>query len=100
MPFVITDPCIGTKDTACVDVCPVDCIHPRKDEPEFADASMLYIHPEECIDCEACVPECPVEAIFHEDNVPEEWKGFTELNAEMAPQCPSITEKKEPLAEG
>jgi ferredoxin len=64
MPFVITDPCIGTKDTACVDVCPVDCIHPRKDEPEFEAAAMLYIHPEECIDCGACVPACPVAAIY------------------------------------
>src|SRR6266567_161135 len=64
MPFIITDPCIGTKDTACVDVCPVDCIHPRKDEPEFAQTTMLYIHPEECIDCGACVPACPVAAIY------------------------------------
>jgi ferredoxin len=59
---------------------------------------MLYIHPEECIDCEACVPECPVEAIFHEDNVPGEWKSFVELNAKMAPQSKVITEKKTPLA--
>ena len=64
MPFIITDPCIDTKDTACVDVCPVDCIHPRKDEPEFAQSTMLYIHPEECIDCGACVPACPVAAIY------------------------------------
>ena len=64
MAFIITDPCIGTKDTACVDVCPVDCIHPRKDEPDFASTSMLYIHPEECIDCGACVPACPVSAIY------------------------------------
>jgi NAD-dependent dihydropyrimidine dehydrogenase PreA subunit len=64
MPFVITDPCIGTKDTACVDVCPVDCIHPRKDEPEFESMTMLYIHPDECIDCGACVPACPVAAIY------------------------------------
>jgi ferredoxin len=62
--FVITDPCIGTKDAACVDVCPVDCIHPRKDEPEFETATMLYIHPGECIDCGACVPACPVAAIY------------------------------------
>ena len=60
---------------------------------------MLYIHPEECIDCEACVPECPVEAIFHEDNVPEGEEGFTALNAEMASQCEVITEQKEPLAD-
>jgi NAD-dependent dihydropyrimidine dehydrogenase PreA subunit len=64
MPFVITDPCIGTKYSACVDGCPVDCIHPRKDEPEFEAATMLYIHPEECIDCGACVPACPVTAIY------------------------------------
>jgi len=64
MPFVITDPCIGTKDSSCVDVCPVDCIHPRKDEPEFEQAPMLFIHPEECIDCGACVPACPVSAIY------------------------------------
>jgi len=64
MPFIITDPCIGTKDAACIDVCPVDCIHPRKDEPEFEPATMLYIHPEECIDCGACVPACPVAAIY------------------------------------
>ena len=64
MPFIITDPCIGTKDSACVDVCPVDCIHPRKDEPEFEAATMLYIHPDECIDCGACVPACPVAAIY------------------------------------
>ena len=59
---------------------------------------MLYIDPEECIDCEACIPECPTRAIFHEDNVPEGEKDFIALNAEMAPQSPSITEKKEPLA--
>ena len=64
MPFIITDPCIGTKDAACIDVCPVDCIHPRKDEPEFDQATILYIHPEECIDCGACVPACPVAAIY------------------------------------
>ena len=81
MPFIITDPCIETKDTACVDVCPVDCIHPRKDEPEFAQATMLYIHPEECIDCGACVPACPVSAIFAQDDVPEKWAHFTEKNA-------------------
>tara|TARA_B100000686_G_scaffold339793_1_gene414446 strand:+ start:568 stop:753 length:186 start_codon:yes stop_codon:yes gene_type:complete len=60
---------------------------------------MLYIHPEECIDCEACVPECPVEAIFHEDNVPEEWQPFVELNGELAagPDAVVVTEKKDPL---
>jgi ferredoxin len=82
MPFVITDPCIGTKDTACVDVCPVDCIHPRKDEPEFAQASMLYIHPDECIDCGACVPACPVAAIYDStDSTPASQKSLIEANS-------------------
>ena len=76
MAYIICEPCIGTKDTACVDVCPVDCIHPRKDEGDFATAELLYIHPDECIDCGACVPACPVEAIFALDEVPEKWKRF------------------------
>jgi NAD-dependent dihydropyrimidine dehydrogenase PreA subunit len=82
MPFIITDPCIETKDTACVDVCPVDCIHPRKDEPEFAAATMLYIHPEECIDCGACVPACPVAAIYESvDSTPSNQRSLVEANA-------------------
>ncbi|MBF8301601.1 MAG: Ferredoxin [Acidobacteria bacterium] len=82
MPFVITDPCIGTKDAACVDVCPVDCIHPRKDEPEFESASILYIHPEECIDCGACVPACPVAAIYDSvESTPASQQGLIEANA-------------------
>ena len=82
MPFVITDPCIGTKDAACVDVCPVDCIHPRKDEPEFEQATILYIHPDECIDCGACVPACPVAAIYDSvDSTPASQKALVEANA-------------------
>src|ERR1700704_3091112 len=82
MPFVITDPCIETKDTACVDVCPVDCIHPRKDEPEVEAALMLYIHPEECIDCGACVPACPVAAIYDSpDSTPASQADLIEANA-------------------
>ena len=82
MPFIITDPCIGTKDSACVDVCPVDCIHPRKDEPEFETASMLYIHPDECIDCGACVPACPVAAIYDStDSTPPSQKELIDANA-------------------
>jgi len=81
--YVICEPCVGTKDTACVDVCPVDCIHPRKDEPGFASAEMLYIHPDECIDCGACVPACPVEAIFALDETPEKWTRFIPVNAEF-----------------
>lgn len=90
MTHVVCEPCFACKYTDCVVVCPVECF--------YEGDKMLYIHPDECIDCEACVPECPVEAIFHEDNVPEEWKDFTALNAEMSPQLPVITEKKEPLA--
>jgi ferredoxin len=65
-----------------VDVCPVDCIHPRKDEPEFAETEMLYIHPEECIDCGACVPACPVAAIYESiDATPSNQKDLVEANA-------------------
>jgi ferredoxin len=82
MAFVITDPCIGTKDAACVDVCPVDCIHPRKDEPEFEQTTMLYIHPEECIDCGACVPACPVAAIYDSpESTPASQKELVAANA-------------------
>lgn len=91
MTHVVAAPCFGCKYTDCVVVCPVECFYEAE--------QILYIHPDECIDCEACVPECPVEAIFHEDNLPEEWAEFKELNAEMAPQCEVITEKKEPLAD-
>ncbi len=81
MAYIIAEPCINTKDTACVDACPVDCIHPRKDEPEFSREEMLYIDPEECIDCGACVPVCPVSAIFEADELPSQWAGFAERNA-------------------
>ena len=82
MAFIITDPCIGTKDTACVDVCPVDCIHPRKDEPEFEQSPMLFIHPDECIDCGACVPACPVTAIYDSpDATPASQKDLIEANS-------------------
>ena len=82
MTFIITDPCIDTKDSSCVDVCPVDCIHPRKDEPEFEQATILYIHPEECIDCGACVPACPVAAIYDSpDSTPTSQKDLIEANA-------------------
>jgi ferredoxin len=82
MAYIITDPCIDTKDSACVDVCPVDCIHPRKDEPEFETARMLYIHPDECIDCGACVPACPVAAIYDSpEATPSSQKSLIEANA-------------------
>ena len=64
MTYVITQPCIGVKDASCVDVCPVDCIHPSQNEEGFDEAEQLYINPDECIDCGACEPACPVTAIF------------------------------------
>lgn len=82
MAFVITEPCIGVKDTACVDVCPVDCIHPSPSDSGFEGAEQLYIDPDECIDCGACEPACPVEAIFPEDEVPEKWQSFIQKNAD------------------
>ena len=81
MAYVIAEPCIGTKDTACVNVCPVDCIHPKKDEGDFAASDQLFIDPDTCIDCGACVPECPVSAIFPEPDLKDEWKSFTAKNA-------------------
>ena len=63
-----------------MDACPVDCIHPRADEADFDPETQLYIDPEECIDCGACVPECPVEAIFPEEEVPEQWSEYIDIN--------------------
>jgi ferredoxin len=82
MTYVIAEPCIGTKDNSCVEVCPVDCIHPTPDEPDYENVDMLYIDPVECIDCDACVETCPVDAIFAEDQLPEEWQRFTQINAD------------------
>ena len=87
MAFVVTEPCVGCKYTDCVAVCPCDCFHEGE--------QMLYIDPDDCIDCEACVPECPVEAIFHEASVPPQWRHYIALNAERARRHPVITEKKE-----
>ena len=75
MTYVITEPCIGVKDRACVDVCPVDCIYEGEDQ--------LYINADECIDCGACEPECPVTAIFAEDALPEQWHNFIQINADF-----------------
>ena len=82
MAYVINEPCIGTKDNSCVEVCPVDCIHPTPDEPDYNKVEMLYIDPEECIDCDACVEACPVDAITPEDQVPAEWHKYIQLNAD------------------
>ncbi len=81
MAYVITQPCIGVKDTACVAVCPVNCIHPTPTEEGFAAAKMLYVDPDICVDCGLCVDECPVRAIFRDDDVPPEWAEFIEKNA-------------------
>jgi len=80
--YVIAEPCVGTKDNSCVEVCPVDCIHPTPEEPGYDDAEMLYIDPEECIDCDACVEACPVDACFAEDQLPDEWQKYIQINAE------------------
>jgi NAD-dependent dihydropyrimidine dehydrogenase PreA subunit len=82
MAYVIAEPCIGTKDTACVDVCPVDCIHPRKDEPDHEGVKQLFSNPAECSDCGACVPVCPVTAIFALEDLPEKWSSYTPVNAD------------------
>ena len=78
---VITKPCVGVKDTACVTVCPVDCIHPTRDEADFAHVEMLHIDPDTCIGCGICVDECPVRAIFDLPDVPPEWREFVDRNA-------------------
>jgi len=89
MAYVVTENCIKCKYTDCVDVCPVDCFH---EGPNF-----LAIDPDECIDCTLCVAECPAEAIFAEDDVPENQRRFIALNAELAKTWPVITERREPL---
>ena len=83
MAYTIAQPCVGVKDTACVEVCPVECIHPTKNEPAFAASTMLYIDPVTCIDCGACQAVCPVTAIFPNDQVPEQWKNFIQTNADF-----------------
>ena len=89
MTYVVTDNCIRCKYTDCVDVCPVDCFH---EGPNF-----LVIDPEECIDCDVCVEECPAEAIFSEADLPEGQEQFTEINARLAKQWPVINIKTDPL---
>lgn len=86
MTFVVTEACIKCKYTDCVEVCPVDCFH--------EGPNMLVIDPEECIDCTLCEPECPVEAIFSEEELPPGQEHFKQLNAELAKVWPVITEKK------
>ncbi|MCY4378983.1 MAG: ferredoxin family protein [Candidatus Dadabacteria bacterium] len=75
MAYIIAEPCIGVKDKACVEACPVDCIYEGDDQ--------LIIHPDECIDCGACVDPCPVDAIFHEDELPDKWQKFIDINKDF-----------------
>ena len=91
MPFVVAEPCINCKYTDCVEVCPVDCFY---EGPNF-----LVIHPDECIDCDACVPVCPVEAIFPDDELPEQWAHYAQLNESLSEQWQDhvITEMKDGL---
>jgi ferredoxin len=91
MTFVVVEACIKCKYTDCVEVCPVDCFH---EGPNF-----LVIDPEECIDCTLCEPECPVEAIYPEDDLPEGQEIFIKLNAELSLEWPVITEQKDPPAD-
>lgn len=86
MPFVITENCIKCKYTDCVEVCPVDCF--------YEGPNMIAINPDECIDCALCEPECPVNAIMSEDDVPEDQKEFIALNAELSQAWPNINKKK------
>ena len=91
MTHVVAEPCFACKYTDCVVVCPVECF--------YEGEKMLYIHPDECIDCEACVPECPVEAIYAEEDVPGDQQDFIALNAELSREWKPITRTKESLPE-
>ena len=89
MTFVVGENCINCKHTDCVEVCPVDCFY---EGPNF-----LVIHPDECIDCALCEPECPVEAIFADDELPEEQQELLDIAVELAESWPNISEKKDPM---
>ena len=89
MTYVVNENCIKCKYMDCVEVCPVDCF--------YEGENMLVIHPDECIDCGACEPACPTKAIFPEESLPEKWKEYVALNADLATKWPNITEKKDAL---
>lgn len=91
MTFVVTESCIKCKYGDCVEVCPVDCFY---EGPNF-----LVINPDECIDCALCEPECPVTAIYSEDDIPDGQEHFLQLNEELAPKWPNITVKCDPPAD-
>ncbi|MCX4763962.1 ferredoxin family protein [Streptomyces sp. NBC_01275] len=86
MTYVITDACVGVKEASCVAVCPVDCIGPLPGSPEFDSAEQLYINPAECIDCQSCAVACPVDACYPEDELPPEWSGAQQSNADYFAQ--------------
>jgi ferredoxin len=91
MTFVVTEQCIRCKYTDCVEVCPVDCFH---EGPNF-----LVINPEGCIDCALCVPECPVDAIFDEKDLPDDMQEYLQINADLSQQWPEITATQDPLSD-
>ena len=91
MTYVVAEPCIKCKYTDCVDVCPVNCF--------YEGENFLVINPDECIDCGACVPECPTEAIFSEDDLPEKWAEYVALNAKVSQTWPTISSKKAALSD-
>ena len=83
MAYIITEPCIGVKDKSCVAVCPVDCIHDGTMDVDGTNIDMLWVNPDECIDCGLCEPECPVTAIFADSDVPKQWENYFQLNADF-----------------
>ncbi|MCK6528004.1 ferredoxin family protein [Myxococcota bacterium] len=89
MAYVVAEPCINCKYTDCVDVCPVDCFR--------EGVNMLVIDPDECIDCGVCEPECPAEAIFEIDDLPEKWAQYAGINAKYAKEWPEIDESKDAM---
>ncbi len=89
MPHIVTEPCLGCKHTLCVTVCPCDCFHEGEE--------MLFIDPDSCIDCCQCATECPTQAIFADQDVPDPWRDYIAMNAEISAVCPSITERKKPI---
>ena len=92
MTYVICEPCIDEKDASCVDVCPCDSIRPNPDDEakDFEGVNQLFIDPETCIECGVCEPECPVEAIYFDEDVPEEWEHYIQINAEYFEQQLSV----------
>lgn len=82
MTMVVTEPCFGCKHAKCIVVCPCDCF--------YEGESMLFIDPDQCIECGACISECPTQAIFQEESVPEAWHDYIALNRDMAKVCPNI----------